>query len=127
MIAILIFGAAVGIILGLGRFKVFALLPVILLFAAGTIARGIATGLEARTIAFGLLAAVASPQIAYVVSAIGTDFIVAEYLRLRARNQKPALYRAIRTTIGRELRAAFELPQDLPQEMVALLARMNEQ
>ena len=41
MTVILIFGAAAGIILGLGRFKVLALLPVILIVGASAIANGV--------------------------------------------------------------------------------------
>jgi hypothetical protein len=53
------------------------------------------------------------------------SYIVAEYLRARASNRKPVLLHAMQTMIGRELRAAFELPQALPREMVALLAQMD--
>ena len=65
MTIVLIIGAAAGVILGLGRFKVLALLPVILIVAAGAITSSVATGFEPRTIALGVLVAVASPQIGY--------------------------------------------------------------
>jgi hypothetical protein len=124
MTVILIFGAAAGgVVLGLRHLKVFALLPVILLVAAGAIAIGVATGLHPRTIAFGLLMTVLSPQIGYLVSAIG----VPEFLRARAANRIAALLSATRTAIGQELRTVFELPQELPREMAALLAQMTEQ
>jgi hypothetical protein len=124
MTVILIFGAAAGgVVLGLRHLKVFALLPVILLVAAGAIAIGVATSLNPRTIAFGLLMTVLSPQIGYLVSAIG----VPEFLRVRATNRIAALLSATRTAIGQELRTVFELPQELPREMAALLAQMTEQ
>ena len=78
---------------------------------------------DASTIAFGLLMTVLSPQIGYLVSAIG----VPEFLRVRATNRIAALLSATRTAIGQELRTVFELPQELPREMAALLAQMTEQ
>jgi hypothetical protein len=124
MTVILIFGAAAGgVVLGLRHLKVFALLPVILLVAAGAIAIGVATSLHPRTIAFGLLMTVLSPQIGYLVSAIG----VPEFLRVRATNRIAALLSATRTAIGQELRTVFELPQELPREMAVLLAQMTKQ
>jgi hypothetical protein len=124
MTVILIFGAAAGgVVLGWRHLKVFALLPVILLVAAGAIAIGVATSLNPRTIAFGLLMTVLSPQIGYLVSAIG----VPEFLRVRATNRIAALLSATRTAIGQELRTVFELPHELPREMAALLAQMTEQ
>ena len=125
MTVLLILGVAVGAFLGLHHFKVFALLPVMFLVAAGVVANGVASGLDPRTIAFGLLVAVVSPQIGYLVSSVGVSYIVAEYLRARASNRKPVLLHAMQTMIGQELRAAFELPQALPREMVALLAQMD--
>jgi hypothetical protein len=126
MTAILIFGAAVGAILGRCDFKVFALVPVMLLVAADAVAIGVATGLDLRTITFGLLEAVVSPQIGYLVGSVGVDYMVAEYLRVRATNQRPVLLRAMRSMIGQELRAAFELPKAMPRELVVLLAQMNK-
>ena len=92
MTVVLIFGAVAGIILELGRFKILALLPVIVIVAAGAIANGLATGLEPRIIAFGVLVAVASPQIGYLVSSF------AEYLRVRATSRVPSV--ASRDTDG---------------------------
>jgi hypothetical protein len=126
MTVILIFGAAAGVILGLGRFKVLGLLPVILIVAAGVIAKGVATGLEPHIIAFGVLVGVASPQIGYLVSSIGVSYIAAQYLRVRATSRRPELLHAMQTEIGQQLSTAFELPRELPREMVALLAQMNE-
>ena len=39
---------------------------------------------------------------------------------------KAATCRAVRTMIGQELRARYEVPQDLPHEMLALLLQLNE-
>jgi hypothetical protein len=52
--------------------------------------------------------------------------------RFRSKNKsdqlpysKAAAYRAVRTTIGQELKARCEVPQDLPHEMIALLMHLN--
>ena len=34
--------------------------------------------------------------------------------------------RAVRAMIGQELRARYEVPQDLPHEMLAFLVQLNE-
>ena len=36
-------------------------------------------------------------------------------------------HRVVRTTIGQELRASYEVSQDLPHSMIVLLMQMNEQ
>jgi hypothetical protein len=38
---------------------------------------------------------------------------------------KTAAHRAVCTTIGQELKALYEAPQDLPHEMIALLMHLN--
>ena len=38
---------------------------------------------------------------------------------------KAAAHRAVRTTIGQELKALYQVPQDLPQEMLTLLIQLN--
>ena len=70
MTTILIFGAAAGVFLGVRHFKVFALAPLIVLAAAGVVATGVATGLDRRNIILGLLAAIACPQLGYLISCI---------------------------------------------------------
>ena len=50
--------------------------------------------------------------------------------RLRPGNKslpytKVAAHRAVRTTIGQELKARYEIPRDLPHEMLALLMHLN--
>ena len=70
MTIILILGAAGGAILGLRHFKVWALAPLIVFAASAAVANGIANGLDAGNIIVGLLAAVACPQIGYLMSFI---------------------------------------------------------
>jgi len=128
MILVLIFGAAARAFLGLRPFRVLVLAPVILLVAAGAMANGIASGHDPRTVVFGLLAAVTSPQISYFVAAIA-----AQYLRpwsigwspTRAIGWSPTLLHAMQMTIWQELRTLYELPRELASEMVALLAQMK--
>jgi hypothetical protein len=38
---------------------------------------------------------------------------------------KAAAHRAVRTTIGQELKARYEVPRDLPHEMATILMRLN--
>ena len=50
--------------------------------------------------------------------------------RFRSTNEslpytKVAAHRAVRTTIGRELKALYEAPRDVPYEMTTLLMRLN--
>jgi hypothetical protein len=52
--------------------------------------------------------------------------------RFRSRDEsdqlpysKAAAYRAVRTTIGQELKARCEVTQDLPHEMIAVLIHLN--
>jgi hypothetical protein len=49
---------------------------------------------------------------------------------LRSSNEslpytKVAAHRAVRTTIGQELKTLYEAPRDLPHEMTTLLMRLN--
>ena len=39
---------------------------------------------------------------------------------------KTAAHLAVRTTIGRELKACYEVPRDLPHEISNLLMRLNK-
>ena len=52
--------------------------------------------------------------------------------RVRSRDEldrlpytKAAAHRAVRTAIGQELKARYEVPQDLPHEMIALLMHLT--
>jgi hypothetical protein len=39
---------------------------------------------------------------------------------------KAVTCRAVRTMIGQELRARYEVPQDVPHEMLTLVVQLNE-
>jgi len=84
MTAVLILGAAAGTSLGLARFKIFALLPAILIVTAGTFGSGLASGLEFRFIGISVLAAIVSLQVGYLLGFLGAGFVVARYLRIRS-------------------------------------------
>jgi hypothetical protein len=52
--------------------------------------------------------------------------------RFRSNNEpdqlpysKAAAHRAVRATIGQELKACYEVPRDLPREMTTILMRLN--
>ena len=50
--------------------------------------------------------------------------------RFRSTNEllpytKVAAHRAVRTTIGQELKALYEAPRDVPYEMTTFLMRLN--
>jgi hypothetical protein len=83
MTVVPLFGAGIGLTLGLARFKVFALLPAILIVAAGAIGGGLAAGFEFRFIALAVLVAVASSQIAYLAGFLAASSTAAKHLRVR--------------------------------------------
>jgi hypothetical protein len=83
MTVVPLFGAAIGLTLGLARFKVFALLPAILIVAAIAIGDALVAGLEFRFIALAVLIAVVSPQIAYLAGFLAASSTVAKHLRVR--------------------------------------------
>ena len=118
MIYVLLFGTAAGAIVALRRYKVFVLAPVMAIVAASSVANDVASG---HTILFGLVAAIVSPQVGYVMMAAAAT----EFLHFRVSGQLPMLFRAMQMMIGQELRTVYELPQEVPPEMVALLTRMN--
>jgi hypothetical protein len=80
---VLLFGAAIGIGLGLGRFKVLALLPAIVIVVVGAIWSGVAAGLGFSFTTFAVLLGVVSLQVGYLASFLALGFIVAKHLRVR--------------------------------------------
>jgi hypothetical protein len=78
MTAVLIFGSAAGIGLGLARFKVLALLPAILVVAASTFGSGLASSVELGYIGMAVPVAVVSLQIAYLPGFLVAPFIFAK-------------------------------------------------
>jgi hypothetical protein len=69
MLTIMVFAAAIGIILG-SYCRILVLLPMILLISGATFAAGFGSKVDVTTFAFVLLAIVATLQIGYVVGGI---------------------------------------------------------
>ncbi len=113
----LIFGAAIGVILALCRFKVLILAPAILLAALGAVVSGLMTGLGPHAFAFSCLGAVVALQIGYSFGSVVLEI-------LRPRTNDRIFQQAMQRAIGRELKAAFELPQELPPQMIAILSQI---
>jgi hypothetical protein len=118
-----IFGVLAGVFLGF-RCRAFVLVPTILLIASAAIANRLPRDLDPPSIALGTILVVVSAQIGYL-TAVGVNYFAQAHRRRLAATRKPALLRAIQLRIGQELKVVFEPPQELPQEMVALLARME--
>jgi hypothetical protein len=118
---IVIFGAVGGTFLGLRQFRVVALVPVIFVVAGAAIVRGAVIGLDAHTMIYSLAAAVAVPQFAYFVAALPAGYVHLRHIRWSSR-----LLHTMQIAIGQELRSVYDLPHQLPREMVALLEQMNE-
>jgi len=112
-----IFGAAAGAVLALRRYTVFALVPVVVIFAAAAMVTGVAAGHDPGIIAVEVLGAVVSPQVGFVAVSVA-----AGYLRA-TRSSK--LLQSVQAAIGQELGNAFELPRHLPPEMAALLRKLQ--
>lgn len=116
MIVIMIFGAAVGLLLGL-RSKVLALIPAELLIAASAVSYGLVTHQSVSALVMGLLTALVVPQI---------GFALVLYLRKRAIKPTSALLRAAQMAIGQEM-AKLLFPQEMPAHLLSLLGRLEKQ
>jgi hypothetical protein len=110
-----ILSVAAGAVLALRHCTVFALVPVVIILAAGAMATGIATGHDPRTIAVEVLGAVLSTQFGYSAA-----IVAAAYVRAASSSK---LLQSIQAAIGQELGTAFETPRDLPPEMAVLLKK----
>jgi hypothetical protein len=118
---IIVFGGAAGALLAFRQFKVFVLVPVSLLAAIGVILYSRVTGEDFRATVIDFIVSVLSLQIGYLVGGIADGFF------MEAKPPKVSeLLRVVRTSIGQELQSVFELPRDLPPEMVAVLARLDD-
>ena len=74
MLTVLLFAAAIGIILG-SNCRILVLGPTILLISGATIAAGFGSNVNFTTIAFVLLAVVITLQICYVVGGIAGVYL----------------------------------------------------
>jgi uncharacterized membrane protein len=122
MTGVAVFGSAAGVLLALRQFKVFVLIPAVFLTIIAVLLHSLVTGIgDFRAILIDLVVGVSSVQIAYLVGTIAVEFMTPS----KPRDKVTELLRIVRTSIGQELRTVFELPQDLPPEMVAVLARLD--
>ena len=119
MIAISIFGAIIGALLGF-RFTALALIPAALLVAAIAAGYGIATHQPTVVVVIAVLAALVLLQIGFALGALQI------YWRKRARGRRSALLRAAQMAIGQEM-AKLPLPQEMPLQMLLLLDRLERQ
>jgi hypothetical protein len=135
MIAGLAFVALAGALLGL-RFKVFALVAMILIIGLGIVAKGAATSQGFPAIFLTLVAAVSCLQISYLLAGIVGAYLpkratgpapdLFRALRTAIREElKPDLFRALRTAIGNELKTSYPVTDELPPDMISLLKQLN--
>jgi hypothetical protein len=117
---IVVFGGAAAALLAFRQLKVFVLVPASLLVAIGVILHSRVTGEDFGATVIDFIVSVSSLQIGYLVGSIAGEFF------MEAKPPEMSeLLRIVRTSIGQELQAVFELPRDLPAEMVAVLARLD--
>jgi hypothetical protein len=120
--SIVVFGGAAGALLAFRQLKVLVLVPACLLAAMGVILHSRVTGQDFRATVIDFIVSLLSLQIGYWVGSIVNGlFIVA-----KPPDKVLELLHVVRTSIGQELHAVFELPRDLPPEMVAVLARLDD-
>ena len=119
--SIIVFGGAAGALLAFRQFKVFVLVPASLLAAIGVILHSRVTGQDFGATVIDFFASIWSLQIGYLVGGIADEFFMEAKLP-----EVSELFRVVRTSIGQELQSVFELPRDLPPEMVAVLARLDQ-
>jgi hypothetical protein len=117
---IIVFSGAAGALLAFRQFKVFVLVPASLLAVIGVILHSRMTGQDFRATVIDFIVSVSSLQIGYLVGGIADGFFM-----VAKPPEVSELLRVVRTSIGQELQAVFELPRDLPPEMVAVLARLD--
>jgi hypothetical protein len=120
--SIIVFGAAAGALLAFRQLKVFILAPASLLVAIGIIFHSRATGEDFRATIIDFIVSVSSLQIGYLVGSVADGFLMVA----KPPDKVSELLRVVRTSIGQELQAVFELPRDLPPEMVPVLARLDD-
>jgi hypothetical protein len=74
MLAIAIFGAAVGVVLG-SRYKMIVLVPAMVLASVATFAVGFASGADPHSIVVAILAIVVSLQFGYVSGGVAAAYL----------------------------------------------------
>jgi hypothetical protein len=118
---IVVFGGVAGAFLALRQLKIFVLVPASLLAVICVILHSRVTGEDLRATIIDFIVSVSSLQIGYLAGSIADGFFVVAKSPVKV----PELLHVVRTSIGQELQAVFELPRDLPPEMAAVLARLD--
>jgi hypothetical protein len=90
MLAVIILGAAVGLVLG-AYFKMFALGPAIMLASAATVATGFINGMDAHIVVLAVLAVLVSLQVGYVVGGVAAAYFSVQ-TKLPHRTWMPSQY-----------------------------------
>jgi hypothetical protein len=111
--ATVIAGIFVGAMCGLFRLRVFVLVPVSAILAVCSVASGIIAHADLWTIVIAVPVSLGAVQLAYAAVSLMLNF-----LRLRA------VVPEMQAAIGQRLRAELEVPQALPPELSALVARL---
>jgi hypothetical protein len=142
--ALVTFAFLIGAILSV-RFNVLILVVAIGLAVVVTGTVGIAEGNRVAAVLLTVALVATALQIGYlfgVITRAATASLSLQGKRLgpafmtparwpdlagRGWGQSEALLRDIQTTIGQELRAKYELQQDLPHGMLALLMQLSDQ
>jgi hypothetical protein len=122
IIDIVVFSGAAGALLAFRQSKVFVLVPATLLAAIGVILHARVTGEDFRTTMIDFIVSVSSLQIGYFVRSIADEF----FIMAKQPDKVSEQLHVVQTSIAQGLQAVFELPRDLPPEMVAVLARLDE-
>jgi hypothetical protein len=111
--AIFILGIFVGAVCALFRLRVFAVVPLSIIFAMCSIVSGIIAHAYPWTIAVAVLGSLGAVQLPY--AAVGLIF---NFVRLRA------VVPEMQSAIGQKLRAELEVPHTLTPELSSLVARL---
>jgi hypothetical protein len=119
---LVVFTGAAGALLGFRQLKVFVLVPASLLAAIAAILHSHVTGQDFRATVIDFIVSISSLQIGYLVGSIADEF----FMVAKSPDKVSELFYVVRTSIGQELQAVFELPRDLPPEMAAVLARLDD-
>jgi hypothetical protein len=126
IILAMIVGFVAGTALGLRVFKVLALVPLIMLMLVFAVATSVTATIDVR--AYNMLLAIVSPQMGYLFGILvlaSRRYVVAQYLWARSSVQRSTMLSSARKNIGQELRATFEVPRNIRDDMLALLAQIG--
>jgi hypothetical protein len=104
IVGVVVLGGAAGALLAFRRFKVRV------------------TGEAIAVTIIDFLVSVSSLHFGYLVGSIANGF----FMVAKPPDKVLELLHVVRTSIGQELQVVFELPRDLPPEMVTVLARLDD-